>query len=190
MTVGHAVKSLFGHLLRGVHAGDEKLAGNHADGWRTLKLESPAFSQGEAIPRRYSQEGENISPELHWDAAPEGTQELVLLCEDPDAPFPEPFLHWMAFGIPAQVAELPAGVPAMPKAGFGMMRQGKNSAKTDGYTGPMPPVGHGVHHYHFQLFALDRKLAFGPAPNREELAQAMAGHVLAQGELVGTYERV
>ena len=124
-----------------------------------------------------------------WEGAPAGTQELVLLCEDPDAPFPQPYLHWMAFGIPGNVTELPAGVPKEASAGFGMMRQGKNSSKSDGYTGPMPPVGHGVHHYHFQIFALDAKLHVKESPEREELAKAMVGHVLAQGELVGTYER-
>lgn len=189
MSVGHAAKSVFGHLLRGIKAGDEKLAGHQFQTWREVKIESPAFLHNAPIPRRFSQEGENVSPALQWGDVPPGTQELVLLCEDPDAPFPQPFLHWIAFGIPPTVSGLPEGVPQVARAGFGMMRQGKNSAKTDGYTGPMPPVGHGVHHYYFQLFAVDRKLDLGDDPTRDELAALMTGHILARGELIGTYER-
>jgi Raf kinase inhibitor-like YbhB/YbcL family protein len=159
-----------------------------------LEVMSSAFGNGGAMPKKYTQEGDNVSPPLQWRGVPQGAVELVLVCEDPDAPLPQPALHWLAYRIPATVVQLREGIAPWPEVIVGMgsgvmMRQGQNISKKVGYTGPMPPVGHGVHHYHFQLFALDAAPNVGESPDREALYKAMEGHVLAQGELVGTYER-
>lgn len=189
MTIRQEAKLLFGHLIGVFRSGDEKLTEGSIDALPVIHLESGAFEEGGEIPQRFSQEGENVSPELRWRNLPAGTKELALFCEDPDAPMAKPYLHWMAYGIAATVTGLPEGVPTDVNVGFGVLRQGRNDGMTIGYTGPMPPVGHGVHHYHFQLFALNRKLSLRENPIIEELAKAMKGHVIGQGELVGTYER-
>jgi Raf kinase inhibitor-like YbhB/YbcL family protein len=194
MSVMHGAKVLMGKLLGAVHAGDDKLAANKVDGPPTIVVKSPAFGNGQAMAKKYTQEGENVSPPLSWTGVPASAVELVLVVEDPDAPHPQPVLHWVAYHIPPQLTGLEEGVATWPEVPVGvgpgkMMRQGQNNSKKVGYTGPMPPLGHGVHHYHFQLFAVDRLLNLSDKPEREQLIEAMKGHVVAQGELVGTYER-
>jgi Raf kinase inhibitor-like YbhB/YbcL family protein len=181
-------------LLRPIHAGDEKMT-SHRDGVATgvmagLTVQSSAFGAGQPIPRKYAGEGENVSPPLEWSNVPAGARELVLICEDPDAPLPQPFIHWCIFGIDPRSGGVQENVPkeVHPAVPAGTT-QGRNSGKKTGYTGPMPPPGHGVHHYHFQLFALDQKLNIAPDTDRDAWAKQMKGHVLATGELVGTYER-
>lgn len=158
-----------------------------------LKLSSGAFSNGQTIPRKYSGEGDDVSPPLTWDAPPAGTEELALICDDPDAPTSEPWIHWVIYAIPADVRSLPAAVSNEPELAKPISaRQGKNSwdkGVTIGYRGPLPPPGHGTHHYYFQLYALDAKLNLPPEATKAELLAAMKGHVLAEGKLVGTYER-
>src|SRR5205807_9969895 len=109
---------------------------------------------------------------------------------DPDAPMPKPFLHWIMAGLEPQTQGLPEAVSKERQPGelHGAV-QGDNSSKYAGYTGPIPPKGHGTHHYHFELFALDQPLGASDAPDRDALMKAMAGHVVAYGEVVGTYER-
>lgn len=196
MDVIHGAKNLVGHALRPFHAGGEKLVSNDPEisrvgGIKTfLNVESPAFEADGAIPRNYSGEGENLSPPLRWSNIPPSAKELVLLCEDPDAPKPTPFVHWVLYGLSSAVTSLPQGIPTTESvAMLGGFKQGKNSADKIGYTGPMPPVGHGVHHYHFQVFALSEQTGLSGNPDRDEIIRAMAGHVLAVGDLVGTYER-
>ncbi|HVX85595.1 MAG TPA: YbhB/YbcL family Raf kinase inhibitor-like protein [Phycisphaerae bacterium] len=194
MSVMHGAKALMGKLLGAVHAGDDKLAVNKVEAPAVITVESPAFGNGGAMGKKYTQEGENVSPPLTWKGVPANAAEVVLVVEDPDAPHPQPVLHWMAYRIPPEVTELKEGVSTWPEIPVGvgpgkMMRQGANVSKKVGYTGPMPPVGHGVHHYHFQVFAVDRVLNVSESPEREQLIAAMKGHVVAQGELVGTYER-
>jgi Raf kinase inhibitor-like YbhB/YbcL family protein len=189
MTIEHATKSLVGHLLRPIHAGDDKLTSHATVVTSALVVKSSDFSDGGPIPKKYSQESaENLSPSLAWSGVPDRARELVLLCEDPDAPMAEPFLHWLAFGIPPRLGGLPDGVPTQANLQTGI-RQALNDGKTRGYTGPMPPIGHGVHHYHFQLFALDTELQLPADVDRKRVVEAMMGHVMAQGEIVGTYER-
>jgi Raf kinase inhibitor-like YbhB/YbcL family protein len=158
-----------------------------------LKFTSSAFENGQPIPRRYSGEGEDISPPLAWDAPPAGTQELALICDDPDAPTPKPWVHWVIYAIPADVHSLLAAVPNEPQLQEPAAAcQGKNSwdkGVTIGYRGPMPPPGHGTHHYYFRLYALDAKLNLAPGATKDKLLAAMKGHVLAEGKLVGKYER-
>jgi Raf kinase inhibitor-like YbhB/YbcL family protein len=147
-----------------------------------MKLTSTAFKAGDAIPRKYSGEGEDVSPPLAWTGAPEGTKEFALLCDDPDAPTPKPWVHWVVYKIPAGTSSLAEGSP-------GGALEGRTDFGRTGYGGPMPPAGHGTHRYHFRIYALDAALALEAGATKEELLAAMKGHVLAEGELVGTYKR-
>jgi hypothetical protein len=115
---------------------------------------------------------------------------LALIVEDPDAPRAEPWVHWVLYKIPADVRTLAEGIPPSPAPAVprGAL-QGKSSWGTDGYRGPAPPRGHGTHHYHFRLYALDAPLAAAQGLDKAGLLEAMKGHVLAEAELVGTYER-
>lgn len=162
----------------------------------TLTLTSTAIAPGRRIPTRYTGDGENISPPLSWSGLPDGTVELALIVDDPDAPTTVPWVHWVIYAMPASLRRLPAGIAAVPvlaeplaPACLAGARQGRNSWSAVGYRGPAPPRGRGVHHYHFRLYALDAKLDLKPAAEKNTLLAAMAGHVLATGELVGTYER-
>ena len=147
-----------------------------------LLLSSPAFEQDGAIPRKYTGEGEDVSPPLQWTGVPPDACELALICDDPDAPMAEPFVHWVVYGIPADMSGLAQG-------SAGGAREGRTSFGGNGYGGPMPPPGHGTHHYHFRLYALDAGPDLKPGASKDELIKAMKGHVLEQAELVGTYER-
>jgi Raf kinase inhibitor-like YbhB/YbcL family protein len=186
------VRQAVGSALSSVHAGDEKLANrnNNSAGVSSLGLGSSAFADGSPIPHKNTPQGENVSPELSWTGVPAATRELVLIVEDPDAPFSKPFVHWILHRLPPHFTTLPAGLAGEPELSqLGGALQGMNDAKTRGYFGPKPPLGHGVHHYHFQLFALDIQLNLGPDATLDELKKAMQGHVLADGEIIGTYER-
>ncbi|HID21096.1 MAG TPA: YbhB/YbcL family Raf kinase inhibitor-like protein [Planctomycetaceae bacterium] len=159
----------------------------------TISLTSTAFAEGQPIPRKYTGDGQDVSPPLAWTHVPEETKELVLICDDPDAPTSEPWVHWVIYKIPPSVTSLPEGIPRREKleepAGA---LQGKNSwpsGPTIGYRGPAPPPGHGTHHYHFKLYALDCTLDVPPGADKNTLLKAMEGHVIGRGELVGTYER-
>lgn len=159
-----------------------------------FQLTSSAFKHDQPIARKFTGEGDDVSPPLAWEGTPTDAQEFALICDDPDAPTAEPWVHWVIYGIAADTPSLAEGVPAgqaelkKPVAA----RQGKNSwtsGTTIGYRGPMPPPGHGTHHYHFKLFALDRKLDLPPSATKDDLLSAMKDHVLAEAELIGTYAR-
>jgi len=149
---------------------------------KMLSLTSPAFAANEPIPRKYTGEGEDVSPPLSWSGVPAGTKELALLCDDPDAPQPTPWVHWVAYAIPPTLTSL-------PEKAHGNILEGQNDFGRRGYNGPLPPQGHGVHHYHFRLYALDQPLQRGPGLTKEQLLAAISKHTLAAGKLVGTYER-
>ena len=155
-----------------------------------FELTSPTFVHGEPIPRKYTCDGEDISPPLRWSDPPQGTQSLALIADDPDAPVGT-WVHWVLYNLPAETTQLAEGLPRDADLKELSALQGKNSLRSEnlGYRGPMPPPGHGVHHYHFRLFALDAPLDLPPGATEDELFQAMAGHILAEGELIGTYER-
>ena len=189
--VGRLVRHAIGAALSPIHAGDEKIASNAVNrGLSRIELSSEAFSPGGPIPKRYSAEGENVSPPLTWSGVPAATKELVLIVEDPDAPFPQPFVHWILHHLPPTTTSLPTGVPTtMVVPSLGTALQSQNDMKKPGYYGPEPPLGHGVHHYHFQLFALNIATSATVDTPVAELVKIIAGHVLAEGELVGTYER-
>jgi Raf kinase inhibitor-like YbhB/YbcL family protein len=151
----------------------------------TIALTSSAFKDGEAIPRQYSCDGANVSVPLAWGDVPTSAQSLALIMDDPDAPSGM-FVHWVLYNLPAQTRSLPEGTPADATLSNGG-RNGVNGARRSGYTGPCPPSG--THHYHFKLYALDTTLTLNPGATKEQLLTAMNGHVLGQGELVGTYQR-
>jgi Raf kinase inhibitor-like YbhB/YbcL family protein len=152
----------------------------------TIELSSPAFKDGELIPKRYTADGANDSPPLKWLEPPPGTHSFALICEDPDAPR-RTFIHWVLFNLPAESRELGERVPGAETLPNGTT-EGMNDFGRLGYGGPSPPAGK-PHHYHFLLFALDRPLELSPGATKEELLAAMQGHILDQGELVGLYQR-
>jgi Raf kinase inhibitor-like YbhB/YbcL family protein len=166
-----------------------------AKGVKLMKIEltSSAFQEGAKIPKQYTGEGLDLSPPLAWSGLPGGTRELALICDDPDAPTPEPWVHWVIYKIPATAAALPEGLPKTPtlKEPPGVF-QGKNSwagGQTIGYRGPLPPPKSGPHRYFFKLYALDAALDLAPGATKPALLKAINGHVLAEGRLIGTYER-
>jgi len=155
-----------------------------------LIIQSKAFEAGKRIPLQHTGDGKDTSPELSWTGIPPDTKELALIVDDPDAPQPKPWVHWVIYKIPASVSHLPEGIKAFPTTAEvpGAM-QGKNSWGTFGYRGPLPPPGHGTHHYHFKLYALASELNVKPGLTKDELLSAMKGHILQTESLLGTYER-
>jgi len=153
-----------------------------------MKLDSPAFSPNGAIPRRYTCEGQDLSPPLKWTGEPEGTRSLVLIVDDPDAPDPAApratWVHWVLFDIPPGSGTLPEGARELP----GSTRTGLNDWRKREYGGPCPPIGR--HRYFHKLYALDLEVGdLGPGAGKAEVEKAMAGHVLGQAQLVGTYQK-
>jgi Raf kinase inhibitor-like YbhB/YbcL family protein len=166
-----------------MHEGGKKMA---------IQITSSAFAQGHMIPKKYTGEGSDVSPPLAWSGLPEKAKELALICDDPDAPAGT-WVHWVIYKIPVTASGLPEGVPrkARPKEPAGAM-QGANSwsaGENIGYRGPMPPPGHGVHHYYFKLYALDAHIEAEPGMDKKAVMEKMRDHVLAEGVLMGTYER-
>ena len=153
-----------------------------------LSLRSSSFGSGEAIPPQYTGDGENVSPQLSWSEVPENTAAFTLIMDDPDAPAPwEFFTHWVLINLPADVRELPQGLPKSETLEDGSV-QGATGTGQIGYFGPSPPPGT-PHRYRFILYALDAALALDPGVTKEAAVEAMAGHILAEAELVGTYGR-
>lgn len=155
-----------------------------------LQVSSTAFASGAGIPRPYSAYGENFSPALSWQGVPPSTQSLALVVEDPDAksPAPSPFVHWTLYALAPSQTTLDESIPAIPRLPtVASAQQGRNSRGTVGYFGPRPPSGDGVHHYHFEVFALDSRLDLPPAASVDQLVAALKGHVIAAGEIVGTF---
>jgi Raf kinase inhibitor-like YbhB/YbcL family protein len=157
-----------------------------------MKISSSAFSQNGKIPRKYTADGENISPPLEWSGVPEGTGQLALILHDPDAPLLHGFTHWVLYGISSSSK----GLSESMRPDVSII-EGKNSAGELGYMGPAPPKGDGPHHYFFWLYALDNKMPrLDPGMTSDQLIAAMEAHVLGpafpkeQTRLVGTYERL
>jgi Raf kinase inhibitor-like YbhB/YbcL family protein len=166
------------------------LAFDRVQARHVLQVSATGFRDDGSIPDTFADYGEGISPELRWSGAPQDTQSYVLLVEDPDAEEPRPFVHWILFNLPGEMTHLRLGVPAHPRlAQFGGALQGQNSRGSFGYFGPRPPGGNPPHRYHFQLFALDRTLDLLPGAQREQVLEAMKGHVLAKGQVVGTFQK-
>jgi Raf kinase inhibitor-like YbhB/YbcL family protein len=154
-----------------------------------VTFESPAFAHGDEIPHANTDYGDGVSPALTWNAVPEGTRSFAIVVEDPDARQNPPFVHWLLYNLPGDMRELPKSIPPdSPLTEFGGALQGRASNGTIGYFGPRPPTQDEPHHYHFEVFCLDSYLDLGSGADRDQLIKAMAGHVLAKGELVGLYE--
>jgi Raf kinase inhibitor-like YbhB/YbcL family protein len=175
-----------------------------------IAVSSTAFDDGGPIPVRYTDYGAGVSPPLAWEGVPESARSLVLLVEDPDAPSPLPFVHWIAANIDPALPGLaegperapnaapadeiadpsnPAEIPTEPDTPRTDLQEGSNSKTLERYFGPRPPEGDAPHSYHFQVFALDRRLTLPPGFNRNALLKAMEGHVIARGAYVGTFAR-
>jgi Raf kinase inhibitor-like YbhB/YbcL family protein len=164
-------------------AGVERLASRKLGAFSTpsMQVDSPAFAEGARIPVRYTADGENISPPLRWSGVPVDTRSLVLLVEDPDAPTPNPFVHWIAI--------LPPRTTRLREGAAGAALEGRNSTLKLGWMGCAPPRGDVAHHYHFQLFASAREIDVALHPGRSEILRQLLGHVIAYGQTVGIYER-
>jgi hypothetical protein len=144
-----------------------------------LKITSPAFKHHQRIPDRHSGDGEDVSPELMWSGAPDGTRAFAIVVHDPDAPLVDGFTHWVAYKIPGDANHLPQG--------GGEAVNGTNSMGNAGYNGPAPPPGHGTHHYYFWIYALDEDLDLEPGLDRRALLERIEDHVIEQARLVGTF---
>jgi len=155
----------------------------------TLSIKSASFSHNGEIPTRFTCEGEDVSPALSWSGVPEGTKSLVLIVDDPDAPDPKApkmtWVHWVLYDIPPTAKGLQEAVSkdALPAG----TRQGLNDWKRTGYGGPCPPIGR--HRYFHKLYALDAVLPDLGAATKADIEKAMAGHVLAESQIVGTYQK-
>jgi len=152
---------------------------------RQIIITSRALKSAESIPTAYTCSGEDISPALSWTGVPTEAQSLVLIVQDPDAPSGV-FTHWIAYNLPGNLTGLPEG--AARTSGLLKTNQGINDFRRIGYNGPCPPPGK-AHHYHFQLFALDKRLRFDDPPRAAQVLSAARGHIIAQGELVPIYSR-
>ena len=164
-----------------------------------LTLTSPSFRNNQPIPAKHTCSGEDVSPALKWEGAPAETKSFALVCDDPDAPGGT-WVHWLIYDM--DVSELPENTSKIDAVGTRLMvapgtaggktwfaAQGMNDFGKVGYGGPCPPRGHGVHHYHFRLYALDVDLKLASRTTRQQLEAAMKGHIIAEAELVGTFER-
>jgi hypothetical protein len=152
----------------------------------TLHLTTTAFQAGEPIPSRHAYENEDLSPALQWSGIPASAKSLALICDDPDAPMGT-WVHWVLYDLEPTTAGLAEGVSKSPELAGGA-RQGINDYKKIGYGGPCPPPGK-PHRYFFKLYALDTKLNLKHGLTKKDLEQAMEGHVIAAGELMGTYQK-
>jgi Raf kinase inhibitor-like YbhB/YbcL family protein len=151
----------------------------------SISLSSPAFSAGASIPVIYTCKGQSISPPLSWNNSPANTTTFALIMDDPDAPMGT-FVHWVIFNIPPSSHGLPEAVPSKGQLADGTL-QGNNGAGQTGYTGPCPPSG--THRYFFKLYALDNVLSLSSGADKDQLLKVMQGHILAQGELMGTFSK-
>ena len=150
-----------------------------------IKITSSAFQDGGLIPAKYTCDGADVSPPLQWDAVPEGTKSIALICDDPDAPMGT-FVHWVLFNLPAETRQLAEKVPPDKTLPSGA-RQGTSDFGRVGYGGPCPPSG--THRYFFKIYALDTKLDLPAGARKGDLLKAMQGHILGQGQIIGKYKR-
>jgi len=151
-----------------------------------MELKSPAFENGAEIPRKYTCDGADVSPALAWESAPAGAKTFALVADDPDAPVGT-WVHWVFYDLPATTKDLAEGVAAAETLPDGA-KQGLNDFRKVGYGGPCPPPGP-AHRYFFKLYALDAPTNLKPRSTKQQLLDAMKGHILAEAELVGRYGR-
>jgi Raf kinase inhibitor-like YbhB/YbcL family protein len=153
----------------------------------SLELSSDAFVNGQSIPAKYSCIGKNISPPLTWNEPPSGAQSFALIVDDPDAPMGT-WIHWVLFNIPADTRTLREDLPITGKnVDPNAIYVGKNSSGNTKYDGPCPPSG--THRYYFKLYALDTTINLLPGATKDQVLKEMDGHILASGELMGTFSK-
>jgi len=151
-----------------------------------FQISSTAFSAGETIPKRFTCDGPDVSPQLRWEGEPSGTQSFALIMDDPDAPVGT-WVHWVVYNLSPGTKELPEGVEKKNQLDDGAL-QGRNDFRRIGYGGPCPPAGK-PHRYYFKLYALDAKLSLKAGASKPDVEGAMKGHILAQAEVMGRYGR-
>ena len=151
-----------------------------------MQLTSTAFQPGGSIPKQFTCEGNDMSPELTWQGAPSGTKTFALIVHDPDAPIAGGFYHWGVYNIPATTNRIPENTPKQSELPGGG-KQGRNDVGKIGYVGPCPPSGN--HRYLFRLFALDTELKLKTDASAKDVEKAVQGHILGQAELMGRYQK-
>ncbi len=188
-----SVMRSLGEALRPVRPGVAMLSSGKFSGFlgHAITVSSPAFTDGQPMPVRFTQDGENLSPPLRWEGLPAQTQSTVLLVEDADIPLPRPLVHLIVHSIPPDKTEFAEGEIPLRLTGAASdgWSCGRNALGRPGWTAPTPPPGHGPHRYAFQVFALDARPRFAYPPGRAMLLRTIRPHLLAQGRLIGTYER-
>jgi len=150
-----------------------------------LDIKSNAFDEGEPIPQKYTCDGDDTSPPLHWSQPPIATKSMVLICDDPDAPMGT-WVHWVLYGLSPDTRELPEKI-SNEKEILGGARHGMNDFSRYGYGGPCPPSG--THRYFFKLYAIDTVVEMEAGATKDEILNAIKGHILAEGQLMGRYSR-
>jgi Raf kinase inhibitor-like YbhB/YbcL family protein len=151
----------------------------------TIKITSSAFKEGGMIPAKYTCDGQNVSPPIKWEQVPKDTKSFALISDDPDAPIGV-WVHWVMWNIPAEANELAEGIPAVKELQNGS-KQGVGDSMRNGYDGPCPPSG--THRYYFKVYALDAMLDLPDKTTKKDLVAAMKYHILAEGSLMGKYQR-
>jgi len=152
----------------------------------SIQVTSTAFAEGQLIPVKYTCDGPDVSPPLQWSNTPTNSQSFALIADDPDAPVGT-WVHWVIYDLPANTTELAENMPKSQQLPNGA-KQGVNDFRRTGYGGPCPPSGK-PHRYYFKLYALDTKLDLKPGATKNDLLKAMDGHVMAEGQLMGTFQR-
>jgi hypothetical protein len=152
----------------------------------SIQITSSAFAEGQPIPDKYTCQGKDISPPLHWTNTPPNTKSLALVADDPDAPMGT-WVHWVLYDLPPATTQLLEDTPRTQSLSDGA-RQGLNDFRRWGYGGPCPPPGK-PHRYYFKLYALDIVLGLKPGATKKDVERAMEKHILGQGQLMGTYKR-
>ena len=158
--------------------------GQAMGGAMSFQVSTRAFSSGEVIPKKFTCDGPDVSPQLSWNGMPTGTQSFALIMDDPDAPVGT-WVHWVLYNIPAHTKELPEGLEKQEQLDSGAL-QGDNDFRKIGYGGPCPPAGK-PHRYYFKLYALDKKINLSAGATKPDLEHAMKGHILGEAELMGRY---
>ena len=183
--------SAVGAALKGVRPGLDKLTLNRhfADVPQSITVESPAFGPNAPLPVDVTEDGRKVSPALAWRGVPAGAKATVIVMEDADSPTPEPLVHTILLGLPGLDGQLGEGELKSAGSAGQAHELGRNSFLKAEYLPPDPPSGHGPHRYAFQVFALDAPLSLAAEPGRGAVVEAMSGHVIATGWLIGTYER-
>lgn len=189
-----SIMRTIGHALRNVRLGPMLLATGRLSGslGYALRVSSPAFGDGQPMPVRFTQDGDSVFPPLRWEGLPPQTLSTVLLVEDADIPNFRPLVHLIVHSIPPDVTELDEGEVPLRLRGQSPRGYacGRNALGRPGWTAPTPPPGHGPHRYAFQVFALDARPGFPYPPGRALLMRTIRSHIIAQGRMIGTYERV